>query len=1474
MIEELGANMPPIQTQTPLVGVNTVAPAPSSVDEGPAPDDMSPEEPVVIPNPVATAFAEDTAIRAAEDAAAAKTIAALDADPAPDDMQPEPTDVGILNKIGEVIVNPLDASRTAFGAVTSWMVPKEFTPGYRSFTDIGSVDKIPPAEVVNNLRRHQSDPDVVSLFDEEFGPGSAKRYLSLPSESHMFNLWLYRDDPEVVKEFDRVYGGTSALALRLMDPARSRYTKAQDKRELIEVLALGQRTIGGRTGVVKETIDAATTGAAKAGQELVRSGMWLADLLAGGDSNVSKQIDFGAGSNVGTQNPMINDMITGVSQFLAGRVAIGGKAGGFAKELGIGALVDAFAFNPDDPNLGDLFKRFGLPAPTAADFESEMAKRALNAGYGAAAGVVLAGAFKALGGLFRSKTPQEAAKHIEEFRAKVKEAQEAPVKPVEAPVGPKATEVPPVAKPGSEVPLEAPRALPEVKAADTASMPQRDALKAIITDTPPGAVAYDNALKGATSDGFVPNSVIRILDDMPKFETLTIKQMDEAVSDVFDRWLNVAGKSVDEIMDVFNAPAILDYVPKIQQLAIATYRQGLRNLTAAKEALDAAKALKVTNADKLDELVAAQDMATKLLEKYSKVNDAASLFSGRNLALRQTSENVRKALRQPIEDAMKRGATPDEIADLAMRVERTINKESLNRALRQLAAINKQIEEAVSPSQVEKLLVKKTELEKALERIQTTMTKEATTAFSAGLQKVGSIGRQIVKDVITFTTNAMLSGLGTLKRNVLGGLAHRAAMNVSTFLGQVTKELTLANIATLRLGKIAQGGAEGIRMYRMLRDARSFGLRAGTDSAYKTFKSALSDAAASSWRNTPGMTRSIMDTAGSGINAGNYGLKDDSVLGRVINVFGKAVDLQTLGMRFSDEAMTNIYNISARAEYSAFEFAEKALKRAELVQAKLRDPNLRPKTVARLKDELRTLKGSKATVDGLTLKEFVERDVLASKDKLGRWIHEKSAERAEYILLKNDLNGVWKKAEIAVNSVPEARILVPFFRSPVQGFLRGFEYVPVIRNIPGISQFRNQLKSADPLVAAEARGKMFLGYGIMLGIWQMYENDMVGEFIGAGEREKRQAKQAAGGLQPNYVDIGGGRVIDTTGLDPVSIPFALVGALHGSIKRMERDRMIEAERQATGLKNQSLLGPIADHTPDAYQTAGAFAGAIAAALGVAAVNNPAFTGVKDIVDLAGAMFGEDKANALKDQSAKQKALSRILRNQAGKFVPALYKSIRDYNDPQLYEQTYALSELLDAFKNEASLNREDMSMKYDAMGYPIQRATDPRGLRGPLNTMRPTSEDPKVLEVRQALYDLGKLSGKGFVIFNDQVPDKFLRAAGTDLRRLDSTEKRHVIDTFAKELRKTGLMDALHKALVVEKDKLKENGLGLGGPVKSARLEAVRKLITKAREQAWAATLKKEGLLEEGTGVIPGGNKKLQEERSYGASAILRDELN
>ena len=1471
MIEELGANMPPIQTQTPLVGVNTVAPAPSSVDEGPAPNDMSPPEPVApAVNPVAAAFEEDTTIRADE----ANTIAALNAAPAPDDIQPAPTDVGIMNKIGEVIVNPLDASRTAFGAAISWMVPKEFTPGYRSFTEVGSLDRLPPAEVVNNLRRHQSDPDVVSLFDEEFGQGSAKRYLSLPSESHMFNLWLYRNDPEVVKLFDQTYGNTSALALRLMDPARSEYTKAQDKKTYIELLALGQRTIGGRTGVVEETVAAATSGAGRASQELLRSGMWLADLLTGSGSDVAKQINFKAGSNVGTQNPMINDMITGVSQFLAGRAAIGGKAGGFAKELGIGALVDAFAFNPDDPNLGDLFKRFGLPAPTAADFESEMAKRALNAGYGAAAGIVVAGAFKAMGGLFRSKTPQEAAKHIDDFRAKVKEAQGAPVKPVEAPVGPKATEGPPGAKPGSQALPEAPRALPEVRVADTAGMPQRDALKAIITDTPPGAVAYDNAIKGTASNGYVPNSVIRILDDMPKFETLSIKQMDEAVSDVFDRWLNVVGKSVDEIMDVFNAPAILDYVPKIQQLAIATYRQGLRNLTAAKEALDAAKALKVTNADKLDELAAAQDTAAKLLEKYSKVNEAASLFSGRNLAIRNTVLNVRKDLRRDLEDAMKRGATEDEIADLAMQVEKTLNKEALNRALRQLAAVNKQIEEAVSPSQVEKLLAKKALLEKELKGIEKTLTKEAKASIGKGLQRIVAIGRQIVRDVITYTTNAMLSGLGTLQRNVLGGVIHRTAMNISTFSGLVTKELTLANIATLRLGKIAQGGAEGLRMYRMLRDARSFGLRAGTDSAYKTFKNALSDAAVSSWKNTPGQTRSIMDTAGSRINAGNYGLKDDSVLGRVINVFGKAVDLQTFGMRFSDEVMTNIFNISARAEYSAFEFAEKALKRAELVQAKLRDPNLRPETVARLKDELRTLKGSKATVDGLTLKEFVERDVLASKNNLGRWVHEKSAERAEYILLKNDLEGNWKKAEIAINRVPEARIMVPFFRSPVQGFLRGFEYVPVLRNIPGLSRFRNQLKSADPLVAAEARGKMFLGYGIMMGIWQMYENDMVGEFIGAGEREKRQAKQAAGGLQPNYVDIGGGRVIDTTGLDPVSIPFALVGALHGSIKRMERDRMIEAERQATGLKNQSLLGPIADHTPDAYQTAGAFAGAIAAALGVAAVNNPAFTGVKDIVDLAGAMFGEDKANALKDQSAKQKALARILRNQAGKFVPALYKGIRDFNDPQLYEQTYALSELLEAFKNEASLNREDMSMKYDAMGYPIQRAIDPRGLRGPLNTMRPTSDNPKVIEVRQALYDLGKLSGKGFVIFNDQVPDKFLRAAGTDLRRLDSTEKRHVIDTFAKELQKTGLMDALHQALVVEKDKLKENGLGLGGPVKSARLEAVRKLITKAREQAWAATLKKEGLLEEGTGVIPGGNKKLQEERSYGASAILRDELN
>lgn len=1497
MNEELGANMPPIQTQTPLVGVNTVAPAPSSVDPGPAPDDMQPD-PVPV-NPVAEAFAEDTKIK--EEQAAAEQE--LNQEPDPDAQQPDTAaDVGVLNQIGEAVASPIDTFKAGVGMASEavGLKPAEFTAGYRAFTDVGSVDKMPVEAHVQNLRIHQNDPEAVAAFDELYGEGSAKRYLSLPSESHMFNLWLYRNDLEAVKAFDQLYGGTSSLALRLMDPARSAQSKWLDKDAMITMLATG-KDLTGRTGYAQETISAVGTGAARGTQELLRSALSLGDWLAGEGSNVSKQLDFKAGSNIGTNLPVINDMLTGVTQFLTGRAAVGGKVGGFTKELGIGAIVDAFAFNPDDPNIGDLLKGLGLPAYTAADFDSEMAKRALNAGYGAAAGLAVAGLFKAfMYGKAALKGGTEGAAHAVKAREALEEARKAvednaqtlaevrksledvkksigdTMKAVDGSTPVKAPEVPGTAKPA----VQAPEALPErpltirperkaVTSADVKEMPTKDAVKAIVTDTPPGAVAFDNAAAKASGPA-IPNSVVRILNEMPEFSTMTIKQMDEAVSAVFDRWLGVANKSVGDILDVLDMPQYADYIPKVQQLAIATYRRGVEEVANTSAALKLAKEATVTNAARIDELDKALTEATASLEKYAKVNTAASRFAGRTLAIRNTADNVRAALRTEIDEAIKAGRTPEEIGEMTERVLKTLNTERLEKLYAKRAKLEESIPKLNNLDQIAR---QQAELDSVIKNIaseEAVLGKEAITSARTGLGKLDSFGKQLLKDGITLTSTNMLGGIGTTLRNITGGAIHRIAQNASLLFGEVTKELKFANLTDP--AKIFGGMADGIKAYRLLREARNYGLRGGQDSMLLTFKDALTDAAGTALRGGQSHTgtRGVAENVHR-IQGAKYGL-EEGALKTTVDVFGHAVNLQTFAMRFSDEVMSNIFNLTARAEYAGVEFLERVAREADTIKAKLRDPSLSTKAREGLTERLQTLKGDGATVklangDELDLKAFVDKSIKESRDNAGRWIHEKSAEAAEYTLLKNDLPGVWGQIERGINAVPAARIIVPFFRSPVQGFLRGFEFIPGVRNIPLLSNFRNELKSADPLIAARARGKMFLGYGIMLGIWQLYEKGFTGDFVASYERQKRQAQQAAGGLQSGYVGVGN-FAFDTTGLDPLSIPFAFIGSLHRSYKAYEQRQLIEKERQAVGKANAGDIGEIASHEENFY---GAMLAAAAAAIGVSAVNNPAFTGLKDLTDIAGSAFGQGQGNVLKDDASRSKAAARILRNQIGKLVPALYKNLRDANDMQLYEQTYLLRDVWEAFENEMAFNRTEMSMKYDAMGFPIQRATLPRGLVGPFNRVQPTTDNPKVAEVRKALYDLGKITGNGFAVFNDSVPDKLVKASGVDLRRMDSVNQRHVIDTFASELQKTGLLDALYTELITNKSTLANRGFTTGGPIKSARVEAVKKLITKAREEAWIATLKKEGLLESGTGVVPGGNVLLQTERSYGAAAIARD---
>src|SRR5207302_10112313 len=114
-----------------------------------------------------------------------------------------------------------------------------------------------------------------------------------------------------------------------------------------------------------------------------------------------------------TNHPVVNSVISGVTQFLTARAALGpvgagkdlGKAGLLIREMSLGAFVDAFAFNPDDPLIGDVAKHLGMgenwftKLDSIENYKEEWQKRTARAGEGAVLGLgieLIAKAYRAV----------------------------------------------------------------------------------------------------------------------------------------------------------------------------------------------------------------------------------------------------------------------------------------------------------------------------------------------------------------------------------------------------------------------------------------------------------------------------------------------------------------------------------------------------------------------------------------------------------------------------------------------------------------------------------------------------------------------------------------------------------------------------------------------------------------------------------------------------------------------------------------------------------------------------------------------------------------------------------------------------------------------------------------------------------------------------------------------------------------------
>ena len=151
------------------------------------------------------------------------------------------------------------------------------------------------------------------------------------------------------------------------------------------------------------------------------------------------------------------------------------------------------------------------------------------------------------------------------------------------------------------------------------------------------------------------------------------------------------------------------------------------------------------------------------------------------------------------------------------------------------------------------------------------------------------------------------------------------------------------------------------------------------------------------------------------------------------------------------------------------------------------------------------------------------------------------------------------KYQSLVNAVPIMRQITPFVRTPVNLARFVWDRSPVFKKR---KQFVEELKSTDPSVRAQAKGKQLMGLALFSGAISLAWNDMITGGYPKDKYLRRQLMDA--GWQPYSFKIGG-KYYSYERLDPYGAFFGLIadfGQLADDLTEDERQSLDEVNKMA------------------------------------------------------------------------------------------------------------------------------------------------------------------------------------------------------------------------------------------------------------------------------------------------------------------------
>lgn len=287
--------------------------------------------------------------------------------------------------------------------------------------------------------------------------------------------------------------------------------------------------------------------------------------------------------------------------------------------------------------------------------------------------------------------------------------------------------------------------------------------------------------------------------------------------------------------------------------------------------------------------------------------------------------------------------------------------------------------------------------------------------------------------------------------------------------------------------------------------------------------------------------------------------------------------------------------------------------------------------------------------------------------------------------------------QVLANKNPVLRQIIPFIQTPMNIMYQAWDRTPALNLMR--EQYRADLKSADPSIRAQAKGKMAVGVAVYSTLTYL---SMEGRITGGGPTDPKLASlwRNSKDWQPYSINVGTNenpKWISYQRMDPWTTAFGVVGDINEMVQMGQM-----ADTEAADMISMTI-----------------------AAMGNNIMSKTYLQGISDTVEILNAKDRPWEVEGFLKQRAASLMPYSSLTNQVGQSFDDNLREVRTY---------------MDKFRSQSGIGRTSLPIKYDwVSGQPLET---PDRMLGYINVKALKADEKDVALINSEMRKLGyKFSG-------------------------------------------------------------------------------------------------------------------------------------